>query len=173
MDWINNEELFRKELATGSKWARYVAEQLNTLGINCYSPEMVVREDISQIEAFSKDDKDILFNLMDGNLEVKSRNLRFESDSSSYPYQTAFVDTVSGWEAKTEKPLAVVLVSQKTSQMLVAPVSTEHLWSTTSLYDNVRGIHDTWWTIDKTLLRPIDELVEWLLVRQNNNNPAS
>jgi hypothetical protein len=167
MSWIQNDELFIKELTTGNKWANYVAEHLNDSEIDCYSPKMVIRNSIDQISEFSENDKDIIFNRMSGNLEVKSRNLNFSSDPSSYPYGTAFVDTVNGWNSKKEKPLAVILVSQKTSEMLVAPVSTENLWSTTSLYDNVRGIHDTWIIIEKNLLRPMEELISWLKTRQS------
>ena len=162
MSWIQNDKLFFSELEKGNKWARYVADYLNSQEISCYTPESKVRSDISEIPEFSSHEKDIVLNSGIGHLEVKSRNLNFNSGVEGYPYQTAFVDTLDGWAKKAEKPLAVILVSQRTSQMLVVPVSTEPYWKSESKYDTVRQIHETWITVDKTYLKPMTELVEWL-----------
>lgn len=166
MSWIQNDELFFKELATGNKWANHVADFLNNNEIKCHSPKMEIRADISDIARFSLNDKDILFEQMSGHLEVKSRNLRFNSDVETYPYDTAFVDTLNGWNQKAEKPLAVVLVSQKTGEMLVCPVSTEQYWGQVTKYDSVRGIWETWLTIEKKYLQPVTNLLQWLKERQ-------
>jgi hypothetical protein len=83
----------------------------------------------------------------------------------SYPYDSAFVDTLDGWNKKKEKPLAVVLVSQKTSSMLVVPVSTSANWGSESKYDRVRGIFETWLTVGREYLKPMEELVSWLKTR--------
>jgi hypothetical protein len=168
--WINNHELFLKELATGNKWAAHVAEHLNSVGISCYTPESKIRKNISEISSFSENEKDIVFTEMSGHLEVKSRALAFNKLVQSYPYDTAFVDTVSGWEKKLEKPLAVILVSQKTSSMLYIPVNTSHLWSSERKYDRVRGITDTWLTVDKKHLLPMSELVSFLKNKVDKNS---
>lgn len=167
MDWIKNDELFFSELAKGNKWATYVADHINAAGVESYTPEGKVRKDVSEILEFSLNEKDILFKSMDGHLEVKSRGLTFGKTFEDYPYETAFVDTLDGWNKKVEKPLAVVLVSQKTSEMLVVPVSTEQHWGTTSSYDRVRGIHETWLVVHKTHLRPIGDLISWLKIKQD------
>lgn len=164
--WIQNDELFFKELATGNKWAKFVANHLNSVGVSCYTPEGKVRTSIAEIASFSENEKDIVFTDMSGHLEVKSRNLSFGDSMESYPYETAFVDTLDGWKKKKETPLAVVLVSQKTSSMLVIPVSTEPHWGSESKYDRVRGIFETWLTVKKEYLKPMNELIDWLKTRK-------
>lgn len=163
--WIQNDELFFKELATGNKWAQFVASHLNSVGVPCYTPEGKVRSHISEISSFSENEKDIVFTDMSGHLEVKSRNLSFGDSVESYPYDSAFVDTLDGWNKKKEKPLAVVLVSQKTSSMLVVPVSSSGSWGSESKYDRVRGIFETWITVNREYLKPMSELVSWLKTR--------
>jgi hypothetical protein len=164
--WIQNDELFFAELAKGNKWAQFVSDFMSSNEIPAYTPKGRIRENISEIEEFSVNEKDIMFENMDGHLEVKSRNLSFGRTMEDYPYETAFVDTLDGWNRKAEKPLAVILVSQKTSEMLVIPVSTKDSWGTESKYDTVRGIHETWITVHKTHLRPVEELISWLKTRQ-------
>ena len=166
-NWIENDELFKRELATGNKWANHVADSLNSFDVPCHATEMVFRDDISQIPEFSQNDKDVILHGMSGFIEVKSRNLSFSSDPSSYPYETAFVDTADGWSKKAEKPTAVVLISQRTSEMLVVPVTSESCWGQESKYDRVRGIFDTWLIVHKTHLRPFSELVEHLRQHQS------
>lgn len=162
MSWIQNDKLFFAELEKGNYWANYVANYLNSQEVECYTPESKVRGSISEIEEFSINEKDIMFTSASGHLEVKSRNLSFGAEVESYPYKTAFVDTLGGWNKKAEKPLAVILVSQRTKEMLVVPVSTEPYWGTESKYDTVRQIHETWITVDKSYLKPIGDLIEWL-----------
>lgn len=78
----------------------------------------------------------------------------------SYPYSMAFVDTVSGWEAKDPQPVAVVLVSQRTSAMLVVAPNTQPEWERVSTTDSVRHIEDTWFAVHRCQLLPFRALVE-------------
>jgi hypothetical protein len=166
--WIENDELFKRELATGDKWANHVADVLNSMEIPCHATEMVFRDNISQIPEFSENDKDVVLHNPAGFIEVKSRNLSFGADPASYPYDTAFVDTADGWAKKKEQPIAVVLVSQRTSEMLVIPATTEPQWGQESKYDRVRGIFETWLTVHKSHLRPFPELVSHLRSYQSS-----
>jgi len=160
--WIENDTLFKKELETGNHWSNHVASVLNENQIPCYATKMVFRDSIEEISDFSKNDKDIVLTNPTGHIEVKSRNLKFDVTPESYPYETAFVDTLDGWNKKAEKPLAVVLVSQRTSELLVIPTTSEPYWGQETKYDNVRGIYDTWLTVHKTHLRPLSDLLDHL-----------
>ena len=170
--WIENDTLFLRELAVGSKWANYVAERLNSVGVPCEATEMVFRNSISDIQSFSENDKDILLHRTPGYIDVKSRNLSFTSDPSSYPYSTAFVDTVNGWYQKKEKPVAVVLVSQKTSEMLVIPTTSEPYWNQELRHDYVRDIDDIFLTVSKEYLRSFDELAAHLKTHEVPSHSA-
>ena len=164
--WLQNSSLFIKELESGHKWAQYAAEYLFENGIDARCGSLVIRDSIDDRHAFHNE-KDITFCSMPGVIEVKSRRLSFGSSPNSYPKDSAFVDTVNGWKRKDPKPLAVVLVSQITKHMLVIPTSTSPKWKTFASRDRVRGIEDTWITADRSLLRPISELIDWLLARQD------
>ena len=165
-------ELFIKQLSIGHKWAKHVAERLNDQGVMCEVTEMEIRRDLSDRAKFA-DEKDIVFNNMPGYLDVKSNTLKFSDDPHSFPYYKAFVDTKYGWDRKAEKPLAIVLVSQFTGDMLVIPTSTEKTWEPVDKYDRVRQINDTFLQIKKTNLRRFSDLVEWLIRRQERlqNSP--
>lgn len=160
--WIENDALFKQELETGNRWANHVANVLNDNGVPCYATKMVFRDSISEIEDFSKFDKDVVLTNPSGHVEVKSRNLSFGSTFDSYPYETAFVDTLDGWNKKEEKPLAVLLVSQKTSEILVIPTTSETSWGQETKYDRVRNIWETWITVHKTHLRPLSDFITHL-----------
>lgn len=166
-NWMNNEKLFVQQLKIGNKWTEYVAEKLRENKINAYATELEVRDTVDDRHRFTNE-QDILFESMPGCVEVKSRKIKFFDDPHSYPMQTAFVDTVFGWEKKKPKPLAVVLVSQITKSMLVVPVSTEKMWGTSTHFDKVRQITETSHTVDKSLLKPFSDFVDWLKNRQDS-----
>lgn len=104
-------------------------------------------------------------------LDVKSRNIAFTSPAD-YPYETALVDTVSGWQAKPRKPAAIVLVSQITSAMLVIPTSTEPGWTTRRRHDRVRGMDDRFLEIPRGMLVQLSPLVDWLKTHTDGSATA-
>jgi hypothetical protein len=165
--WLNNEALFTSELSSGHQWMLHVASHLRDCGVLAVPGKYVVRDSVNDRYKFANE-KDITFETMDGVIEVKSRRLSFGAEPNDYPKESAFVDTASGWKRKSPKPLAVVLVSQNTGKMLVIPTSTSDKWQTFTSIDKVRNIKETWLTIDKNLLKPMDQLVSWLLLRQNS-----
>jgi hypothetical protein len=161
-DWFDNDELFRKELEAGHKWAALVTTRLNDAGIPAQLTPLAWRESIDDRHDFANE-TDITVQTPNGilQLESKSRALHFTEDPASYPYPTAFVDTVSGWDKKTVKPFAVILTSQKTQQMLVVPSQSKTLWwLTTSAYDRVRHIQDVWYEVPCYSLLPFQALVD-------------
>lgn len=165
MEWGNNQELFFSELEIGHSWAEYVAAKLNENQVSCYATEMRKALTKEEIKEF-RNEKDVVLTGMAGCIEVKSRRLRFSDSPSSFPMDSAFVDTVSGWGFKDPRPLAVCIVSQFTGSILVVPVSTQSQWGRVYKFDRVRKINDTWFTCPKSLLKPFSELVSWLRARQ-------
>src|SRR4051812_43591168 len=116
-DWFENEELFLRQLAIGHQQARYAAGVLRERGIPVQVTPMEVRDTVDDRHRFS-DEYDLLVG--EGRtaiVDVKSRDLSFTAPDD-YPYATAFVDTVAGWDAKTHKPVAILLVSQVTGTIL-------------------------------------------------------
>jgi len=103
---------------------------------------------------------------MPGYIEVKSRKLIFNNKPESFPMPTVYVDTVSGWHKKESLPLAIIVISQETKQMLVIPTSSKDKWIKIDSFDRTRKIKDKWYAADKSLLKEYETFIEWLLARQ-------
>jgi hypothetical protein len=164
-DWLDNDELFERELAAGHHYAELVAKRLRDDGLVVEVTPMAWRSTIEERAAFANE-----FDLRVGTkrpavIDVKSRRERFTAPGD-FPYETAFVDTVSGWNAKATKPLAIIMVSQITEAMAVIPVSTESTWTTREVYDRTRKIRDRFYEVRRERLRPLSDLVEWLRARE-------
>jgi len=161
------QEKFEEQLAIGSRWADFVADYLNSQGVVCEATPMKIAQTPEEIKEFTRNDKDITFKYLPGNLEVKSRSFGFSPSLNWFPQSPTFVDTVSGWSQKKEKPRAVITVSQVTKAMAVFPAETEPNWTTLTAYDKLRGYSDTFYMIDKEFMKPIGWLVEKLLKEQD------
>jgi hypothetical protein len=168
--WGYDENLFRREAEIGQTYSEEVAKYLNYHKIKCHATDLEFAKDVADRERFKTGEQDIIFDNMPGCLEVKSRRLAFSATSDSYPYDTAFVDTVSGWEAKDQTPLAVVLISQLTRNMLVIPPSTKKYWTEKRSFDRIRRINETWYQCPKNHLKSMDLLVEFLQYRQAHHS---
>jgi len=158
---------FVSQLSQGHKWARYVAKKLSDLDIPCYINNMEVADTVEGRRKFYNE-KDVVFTKMSGCLEVKSQSCKFTNDPSSWPYKRSIVDTALGWSRKNPRPLATVLVCIHNGAMLVIPSSTESQWIVEEKYDKYRQITDNFLTVHPSLLRPFDDLVNWLKNRQAN-----
>ena len=171
-DWFANDRLFRQELEAGHRWAGLVAARLVEAGLDVHLTPMEWRETVEDRHRFA-DERDIEVRLEEATftIEAKSRRLAFGDDPVSYPYNTALVDTVTGWDQKVVKPKAVVLVSQQTSSMLVVPVrSTRGQWTVKRTRDRIRGIEDRWYECRSSALLPFGDLVRWLQERQDHSS---
>ena len=169
IEWFDNDELFRQKLETGHRWARAVAERLQAEGIDARLTPLRWRNSIDDRHRF-RNEQDVVVNTDEGQyvIEVKSRDLDFDEEPSSYPYDTAYVDTVSGWDQKDREPTAVVLVSQLTGGMLVVPVrKTRAHWRKVRNFDRRRSISDWWYEVDKQFLKPMSDLISWLATRSH------
>lgn len=159
-DWFDNDGLFRSELEEGHRQARKVSLRLEAQGLTTSLTPLAWRSTIDDRHQFSGE---IDLKVERLPVEAKSRRLTFTDKPHTYPFATAFIDTVSGWEQKTVKPRAVVLVSQETGCMLVVPVSgSRSQWSIKATRDRVRDIHDEWYVCSRGLLVTFDYFVSWL-----------
>jgi len=164
-DWFTNDELFRRELEEGYERAEEVAAALRDRGFRVDVTPLEWRRTIEDRHEFRDE-----FDLKVGTrrpcrIDVKSRRLEF-SGPADYPYRTALVDTVPGWESKARKPVAIVLVSQFSGGLAVVRASTRSKWTVRSRFDTVRQIKDDFYEVDRRLLASFNELVAWLERRE-------
>jgi hypothetical protein len=160
-DWFENDGLFLTELQDGHREAIGVADRLRDRGLAVEVTPFEWRETIDHRHRFADEVDLTVGTRAPCHVDVKSRRLSFRGPSD-YPWPTALVDTVSGWEAKTRKPVAVILVSKTTGGLAVVRSSTRAQWTTSRRFDSRRGIEDSFFEVDKELLAPFDEFVEWL-----------
>jgi len=159
-------ELFQREATIGQTYAEKVATELQKRKIPCYATELEFAKNEADRKRF-ENEQDVILTTQTGCIEVKSRRLAFRNDPTTYPYGTAFVDTVIGWDKKNPRPLAVVLVSQITDAMLVVPVSTQPKWTQHAAFDRVRQINENWYQVKRSDLKTFNELVFWLKDRHD------
>lgn len=165
-EFFGYDDVFYKEIADGHRWARHVAQLLQSNLIECHVDDPTIAKTRKEV-ALYRSEQDIILDKVKGCIEVKSRDLYFTNEPRSFPYETAFVDTCFGWDSKNPKPLAVALVSKKTSCVIVVPVSSQSRWGKRKTFDRQRRIEDVWYTVDRAEIKPFSELVKFLQVRQN------
>ena len=163
--WRENEALFRRELEEGRRWQEWSAGELSLhLGLNVEVPDFEFREHIRDSGRFTANDCDLTIRgtaVGDVVLEVKSRPVYF-GDALSYPYPTALIDTVDGWEQKRIEPRAVLLVSRTARRILVVPTATKPRWQVATRRDGVRGTLDRVYEIERRFLQSFAWLVNKL-----------
>ena len=156
--WAENDELFRRELEEGHRWASKVGALLEAEGLQVAVTPMEWRATLADADQFASE-YDLL---VEGQIvDVKSRRLDF-TGAHDFPYRTVIVDTVAGWDAKPVKPVAVIDISQKTGGVFVVPVSTFPEWRQEPAYDRVRQIREVNYTVARDLIRPLEDFVTWL-----------
>lgn len=159
---MENDALARRLTELGWKWQRMVGAYFEACGLPVVLPPYSwrpTREDIP----LHNDSEDLI--VCGERIEVKSRDLVFTSDPKTFPYETAFVDTVSSYDSHAVKPLAYVFVCQKTGAMLSTPgrhPDAVASWTKKRAYDHVRGIQDMFYLVGRDRLSSIDLLVDRL-----------
>lgn len=170
-DWFENDDLFFHELQEGHRYARLVAARIEAEGIRAVVTPMRVRGHVADRHDFADESDLTVGTVRPCIIDVKSRDLDF-TGPRDYPYPTALVDTVKGWEQKLHKPLAIVLVSQRTEGIAVIRVSGESRWLRQRRFDHKRRIEDVFFEVAKRELATFEEFVEWLRQRENPPPPA-
>lgn len=164
-DWYKNDELFRKEVSKGHAYERYVADYLSDEGLDASITEQTVRDHVRDASQYEKE----LDIIVEGRpCEVKSRDLWF-TGPHNFPYDTIFVDTVSGWNAKDPEPVAVLCVSQKSKAIIVLPISsTREQWTSTKRWDHVRKINDLFYEAPADFWAPVGAFVRRMKQLKNS-----
>lgn len=150
---------YKASFYLGGKYAETVAERLRSDGIDCYAPPIKIARNNEERDYMTKYETDIVLANLQDCLEVKSSSRFFTDDVKSYPYDTLFVDTVSGFNAKVFKPLAYVFVSQKGNGVLCLSPKTKPSWEIVEAYDSVRKITDSFYSVSKEMLQPYSLLL--------------
>ena len=154
--WSKNDELFFKELKSGHAWQRLPALFFELHGFDVKIPELRIRDNIKEASKWI-DTVDLLINGLQ--FEIKSRNEIFTSPTS-FPYNSIFVDTVSGFDSKTSIPFAYLMISRSTGSMLWLSTESKNSWTIEEKFDRVRRIREQFYTAGKDLLQPLSSLVE-------------
>ena len=150
----------------GGRFAEIVAARLQADGIKCFAPPIQIARTQQEREHMTMFETDIVFDWLQQGLEVKSSSRIFGDVVDEYPFETLFVDTVSGFEAKVVKPVAYVFVSQKGGGMLCLSPKTKPDWKMVDAFDSKRQINDCFYSVDKSRLQTYAALVKWLAQKQ-------
>ncbi len=148
-------------MTDGHKYGQYVADKLELEGISCTVPELYLVKTMEEIPHMTETEKDIIIDATGDCLEVKSRNIEFTS-IEDFSWGNIIVDTVSGYKAKIQKPLAYVMVSQLTGCAFAVMSDTEQHWTTKRLNDKQRGHDDNFYVVTKEHFVSFDYLVDFI-----------
>ena len=118
-------------------------------GVDVEVPAMRVRRNLAEIREFTKHEADILLEGTPFSVEVKGRpGLQFK-EPEGFGHPDVSVDTVSGYLAKTRKPLAYVMVSNDFDGAIVLPTFTASTWRKGDLFDKERRMWDEYYFASK------------------------
>jgi len=157
--WMDNPELFCRELLKGYLWQLFVAERFRLCGYDVKSPPMSYQGKDKKEEY--ADSKDLTVN---GHvIEIKSRNYEFTSHLD-FPYPTILIDTKAGFEAKKTKPVMFVNVCQLNGAMCALDVKkTFPQWTARRVWDRVRKVGTMTYECEKELWESVDDASERLI----------
>ena len=148
-------------MTEGHKYGDIVAERLRLNGVRCTVPDLYIVQSREEIPEMTATEKDIILDDSGECLEVKSRNIEF-TELKDFPWGNIIVDTVSGYEAKLQKPYAYVMVSKQTNGMFGLLTSTKDKWVSKQLHDKYRGHNDNFYVVDIEHCIPWEELIVFI-----------
>lgn len=155
-----------KAFKAGHEYNKKVANYLNEFGIKCHAPDLKIARNSEEIREMTLTEKDIVLDLVDCVLEVKTSSRSFGWDPSKFPYNDTIVDTVNSYESKIVKPAAYILCSQQTGAMVAIPPSTKDRWRVARFYDKKQELYDDFYLIKKEDIASMTSLIDYLLLRQ-------
>jgi len=117
----------------------------------------------------TKYEQDIVFPWTDATIEVKSSTRNFTDLVEAYPYDSLFVDTVSGYDGKAVTPLCYAIISQEEQGIVCIAPSSYSTWTKVKAYDKRREIYETFYSAPKESLIPFSILVQYLKDHSDND----
>lgn len=154
-----NDEKFRLRLEVGLEWERRVASFLESIGQKCTLDQSQDKPDDYD---WKKESWDIV--LEDGSVvEVKSRSGKYPfTCPDDFPFDDILIDPIMKYDSKRIKPLVYIFISQKTGAMVWLPTDTDEHWTTKIVRDPYSGYRYRTYSAPRSLLRPIEELADFL-----------
>lgn len=159
MKWSENDELFIKELNEGFAWQYLPMLFFKLQGLDVQMPELEIRDGSIKNASPYFNSKDLFVNGQ--RVEVKSRKEKFTSPST-FPYETAMVDTVKKFTGRKDKPVAYVMISRDTGSMLWVDATRYDDWEIIERFDNTRKFRERFFVVPKNKLMPLNFLVNAL-----------
>lgn len=146
----------------GHSYNELVAQYLRKNDIACTVPALQIAKNSAERDHLTLTEKDITIDGLPDILEVKSARRSFPWSPDDYPYSNAIVDTVGSFESKLIKPTAYVFYSRPTGAMLAVGMSSKDRWVKKRLYDRYQDLYDDFYLVDKSDLRPMSDLIDYL-----------
>jgi hypothetical protein len=153
-------EEFRQRAASAHAWELWVGAMLLETGLPVQVPLLELAETPYEAERFIEQNDVLCGGWI---IEVKTRTFPFTC-AKDFPHPTAFTCAVKRWDARKEKPIAVVIVSQPT-QVALAVSATMKGWTIATPRDSHRDHVGRTYEAPLEELRPFPELIDWLRVR--------
>lgn len=158
-EWLDNDALFRREIAEGARWEGWLAQRWTEMGLPVTTTPLSVRPSVEERAAYS-DSGDLMVGRF--KVEVKSRSLKF-SAPFDFPFSTVLVcaaNRLGEWEKN--RPTAIAVISRPRLSVVVIPFSTRARWTQGRQIDGVRGIEYDAVYCRRVDLRSEEEFVTWV-----------
>lgn len=164
LHWYERDDDFRAELERGHQQATLVAEELRRSGLDVEQGPLRFRNTFEDRHDFSDEADLTVQHPRHGSLlvEVKCRDVAFDDQPGSFPMPACIVDPVAKYDQKLRRRLAYVMVSRTTGSMLVVSTRSEYAWRQRDIFDPLRRFSEPVYLCPRSLLLPLDVLVDWL-----------
>jgi len=164
-DWLKNDDLFIEQLLIGRDGELKIGRELQKRGVTVQVTPLEIRKDVNDRDEF-KNQADMYAWKGDRKyrIEVKSLNYAF-TGIGDFPFNNAIIVSANKWRNIVDagnKPAAWVLVSRKSTGIVVVPGSSEPMWFKESIFDGVRKIRFDAMKVNKKHLRSFESLVQYL-----------
>jgi hypothetical protein len=163
--WYEDEARFAAQLARGRRAEIQIGMELLPLGLAVRIGALLPRDGLASLDERCRDQADI--EVEGGHLlEVKARGFSFTAPHD-YPYPTAYVGAARRWFERRRFPCSVVLVSEITGAVVVAPTFTRASWTVERAHDSHRDFVEESLAVPRELLVTKERFLTHLCARCN------